>query len=60
VPLPVAPEGCRTLGTGYQDYRILGDKSLEILAQLRHMPLAKGSGKAAVEHQHDMLAAPEI
>jgi hypothetical protein len=39
---------------------ITGDKFGVILAQLRHVRAAEGSGKAAIKNQQDIRFIPEI
>ena len=53
------PIGFKGLGIVRPDHDYLGlppGKFRVILAQLRHVPAAVGSGKAAVENQDDILA----
>jgi len=53
---PGSLEGPRAIRAHHQDLGLALDKALIILAQLRQVPAAEGSDKAAVKDQHYVLA----
>jgi hypothetical protein len=55
VPGPIFLEGGLVIRTHYQDYRIFCIEFVVISAQLRHMPAAEWSKKAAIEDQDNIL-----
>jgi len=55
--LPVFAEGCLVFRPDDDHYGLAGGKFLIILAQLRHVPAAEWSHKAAVENQQDIFPA---
>jgi len=59
----VLPEGCKSAGVlraKDDDLRVTFFEFLKVLAQLRHVPLAKGSGKTAIEDQNNVALTFEI
>jgi hypothetical protein len=58
--LPVAGKGLFILGPENQNNRLLSHELIIIEAQLRHVPLAEGSEKTAIEDQQHILAALKI
>ncbi len=52
---PMVGKGVSILRPHNENDRILRDKLGEILAQLRHVPAAVRSGKAAVKHQYHVV-----
>jgi hypothetical protein len=57
IVFPIIRKSCRAIRTDNNDLGLTFNKLIVILAQLRHMPLAKRSGKASVKHQQDLLSA---
>ena len=58
-----APIGFKCLGILWSDHQNLSlplNKFLKVMAQLRHMPLAKWSDKPTVENQQDVRLTFEI
>lgn len=53
--LPVCGKGQCIFGANYHDFDILFQKFVVLTAQLRHVPLAVGSKKAAVKNQEYVL-----
>jgi len=59
-PFPITGKGSSILGADYQHLGIAFHKLAVVLAQLRHVPLAKRSGKATVKDQHHVLLTSKI
>jgi hypothetical protein len=53
-------KGFRIIGTNNDHLSLTFDEFLIVLAQLRHVPLAKWSGKATVEHEQNIFFAVKI
>jgi len=58
--LPVVQEGCCIVGTDHYNFGILCCEFVIILAQLRHVLLAEGSEKSAVENEENILFVLKI
>lgn len=57
---PVGSESLFIFRTNHDNLSVAVHKFLKVMAQLRHMPLAERSCKAAVEDDQDVVRSPEI
>lgn len=57
---PVGSESSVIFRTDHDNFGLAVHKFLKVMAQLRHMPLAEWSGKAAVEDDQDVVCSAEI
>ncbi len=58
--LPIFTEGSGVFRSNHDDLSVPAGKFFKVTAQLRHMPLAEWSGKAAVENQQNIVFAEEV
>lgn len=58
--LPVPGKRRPAFWPNNHNFSIVTDKSQIILPQLRHMPAAVRSGKAAIKHQNNVFSSPKI
>ena len=56
LPGPILLKGCSIFRANDHNHAVVPIKIREILAQLRHVPSAEGSEKAAIEDEQDIVS----